>query len=179
MTNWYMSYIYIIVSKKISGIDFFFWYYILDWIKDNALKSLGECIALLWSIETVDYFCYCCVCLNKMFSVLQEIYVRRILMNNILLILCFCFVLNCSSFQCIFCKCTTSFVCVPCVVHKTKMPLTVLYCHTILIENVCRLLSKSLLPTMFIKMCIKLKDIHLASYLGVEKLSSKVNAALW
>ena len=154
---------------------FFFWYYILDWNKDNALKSLGECIALLWSIETVNYFCYCCVCLNKLFSVLQEIYVQRILMNNILLILCFCFVLNCSSFQCIFCKCTTSFVCVPCVVHKTKMPLTILYCHTILIENVCRLLSKSL----FIKMCIKLKHIHLASYLGVEKLTSKVNAALW
>ena len=27
----------------------------LDWIKDNALKSLGECIALLRLIETVNY----------------------------------------------------------------------------------------------------------------------------
>ena len=31
-------------------------------------------------------------------------------------------------------------------VAKTKMPLTVLDCHTILIENVCRLLYKSMLP---------------------------------
>ena len=35
---------------------FFFGNYIeLDWIKDNALKSFGECIALLWLIETVNY----------------------------------------------------------------------------------------------------------------------------
>ena len=27
----------------------------IHWIKDNALKSCGECIALLWLIETVDY----------------------------------------------------------------------------------------------------------------------------
>ena len=27
----------------------------IHWIKDNALKSFGECIALLWLIETVDY----------------------------------------------------------------------------------------------------------------------------
>ena len=30
----------------------------------------------------------------------------------------------------------------PSVVYKSKMPLTVFYCHTILIENVCRLLCK-------------------------------------
>ena len=61
---------------------------------------------------------------------------------------------------------------------KTKMSLAVLNCHTILIENVCRLLCKSMLPTMFIKLCIKWKHIHLASYVGVEKLTSKVNADL-
>ena len=27
----------------------------LDGIKDNALTNLGECIALLWLIETVNY----------------------------------------------------------------------------------------------------------------------------
>ena len=62
---------------------------------------------------------------------------------------------------------------------KTKMPLTVLNCHTVLIENVCRLLYKSMLPTIFIKLCVKLKHIHLVSYVGVEKLTSKGNAALW
>ena len=36
-------------------MHFFVCYYILDWIKDNALKSLGECIALLLLIETVNY----------------------------------------------------------------------------------------------------------------------------
>ena len=39
--------LYIIISNKISGVHFFFWQYILDWIKDNALKSLGECIAII------------------------------------------------------------------------------------------------------------------------------------
>ena len=61
---------------------------------------------------------------------------------------------------------------------ETKMPLTVLNCHTVLIENVCKLLCKLILRTMFIKVCVKLKHIHLASYVGVKKLTSKVNAAL-
>ena len=61
---------------------------------------------------------------------------------------------------------------------KTKMPLTVLNCHTILIENVCRLLCKSMLPSMFVKLCVKLKHIDLVAYVGVEKLTLKVNAAL-
>ena len=37
------------------------------------------------------------------------------------------------------------------------------HCHTILFENVSRLLCKSMLPTKFIKMCVKLEHIHLAS----------------
>ena len=61
---------------------------------------------------------------------------------------------------------------------KTKLPLTVLNCHTMLIENVCRLLRKSMLPTMVIKLCVKLKYIHQASPVGVEKLTSKVNSAI-
>ena len=35
-----------------------------------------------------------------------------------------------------------------------------------------------MLPAMFIKMCVKLKHIHLASYVEVEELTSKVNAVL-
>ena len=61
---------------------------------------------------------------------------------------------------------------------KTKIPLTVLNCHTILIDNVCRLLLKSMLPTMFIQLCVKFKHIHLASYIRVEELAAKVNAAI-
>ena len=55
----------------------------------------------------------------------------------------------------------------PCVVYKTKLSLTVFECRTILIRNVSRLLCKSMFSTMFIKMCVKLKHIHLASYFGV------------
>ena len=36
-------------------MHFFTCQYILDWVKDNTLKNLGECIALLWFIETVKY----------------------------------------------------------------------------------------------------------------------------
>ena len=36
-----------------------------------------------------------------------------------------------------------------------------------------------MLPAMFIKMCVKIKQIHLASYVEVEKLTSKLNAALY
>ena len=71
------------------------------------------------------------------------------------------------------------YIFLPCVVYKSKMSLLVFKCHTILIEKVCRLLCKSMLPTMFIKMCVKLNHIHLASYVGVEELTLKVNAALW
>ena len=35
--------------------EFIFWQYILYWIKDNAQKCLGECIDLLWLIESVNY----------------------------------------------------------------------------------------------------------------------------
>ena len=66
----------------------------------------------------------------------------------------------------------------PCVVYKTKMPLTVFHCQTILIENVCRLSCKSMLPTMLIKMCVKLKHIHRASYVEVEKLNFKGKCSL-
>ena len=58
------------------------------------------------------------------------------------------------------------------------MALTVLNYHTILIENVCRLLCKSMLATIFIKLCVKLKHIHLALYVGLEKLVANVNGAL-
>ena len=79
-------------------------------------------------------------------------------MNNILLILC----LFCTAFFYILLSLLqmhSNFF--PCVVFKAKIPLTVFNCHTILIENVCRLLCKSVLPIMFIKLCVKLKHIHL------------------
>ena len=41
------------------------------------------------------------------------------------------------------------------------------------------LMCKSMLTPMFIKMYVKLKHIHLASNVEVEKLTSKVNAAGW
>ena len=66
------------------------------------------------------------------------------------------------------------YIFLPCVVFKAEMPLTVFHCHRILIENVCRLLCKSMLPTI----CVKLKYIHLASYVEAERLTSKANAAL-
>ena len=47
--------LYIIISNKICGMHFFVRWYISDWVKDNALKSLGECIALLWFSESVNY----------------------------------------------------------------------------------------------------------------------------
>ena len=58
------------------------------------------------------------------------------------------------------------------------MSIAVFHYHANLIENVSRLLCKSMLPIMLIKMCVKLKLLHLASYVEVEKLTSKVNAAL-
>ena len=68
---------------------------------------------------------------------------------------------------------------IPCAVfNKIKMPLTVINRHTIYIENVCRLLCKSVLRTMFIKLFVKLKHIYMTSYVGVKKLTSKVNVAL-
>ena len=56
--------------------------------------------------------------------------------------------------------------------------LTVLNCHTILIKNIYRLLCKSMLPTMVIKMCVKLKYIFLASYVRVKELTPNLDAAL-
>ena len=47
------------------------------------------------------------------------------------------------------------YIFLPFMVYKTKMLLPVFHCHTILIENVCILLRKSMLSTSFIKMCVK------------------------
>ena len=46
------------------------------------LPVMSVFIASFWSIDTVSYFCYCCFCLNELFSVLQETCVQRPLMNN-------------------------------------------------------------------------------------------------
>ena len=55
------------LTKFLKRICFFL--VILDWIKDNTLKSLRECIATLWLIETVNYLL---LLLLSEFSVLQE-----------------------------------------------------------------------------------------------------------
>ena len=39
-------------------------------------------------------------------------------------------------------------------------------------------MCKSMLATMFIKMCVKLKHINVTSYVEAEKLTSKVNAVV-
>ena len=98
-------------------------------------------------------------------------------MNSILQILCFCAFLHCivPHFNV---SCANAIHFFTLCADKTKMLLTVFHCHTVPNENVCGLLCKSMLPNMFIKMCVKLKQIHLASYLEVEKLTSKVNASL-
>ena len=118
-------------------------------------------ISSLWSIEMVSYFCYCCFCLNELFSVLLEICVQRTLMNNyswycVFALYCIVLYFNVSFPNALH----FSYLC---SVNKTKLPLSLLNCHTIFIESVCRLLCKSMLPTMFIKVCVKLKHIHLAS----------------
>ena len=82
-------------------------------------SAFAECQRELERLLKRLTICYCCFCLNELFLVLQETFVQRTLMNSIHLMLCFCFVLHCSSFQCLFCKCTTFFL--PCVVYKTKI----------------------------------------------------------
>ena len=80
--------------------------------------------------------------------------IQRTLLGSILLILCFCFVLH---YFILMSLLQMNYIFLPWLVHKTKMPLTVFHCHTILIENVCRLLCKSMLPTMFINYVCKIK----------------------
>ena len=75
-------------------------------------------IASFWSIEMVSCFCYCSFCLNELFSVIAGNMCSKNLDEELLLILCFCFVQYCSSFSCLFCKCTTFFL--PCMVLKSK-----------------------------------------------------------
>ena len=89
--------------------------------------------------------CSCCFCQNELFLVLQEICVQRTLINRILLILCFCTAL----FFILMSLLQMHYIFLPFMVHKTKMSLTIFHCHTILTENVCRLLCNSMLPTMF------------------------------
>ena len=113
----------------------------MDWIKDNALESLGECVALLC----------CCFCLNKLFSVLHEKWVQRTLMNSILLILCFCLYCIVFNFDASFAN-SLHFFTLWC--DKTEMSLTVFHCHTVLIENACRLLRKSMHRTVLSKIMI-------------------------
>ena len=75
------------------------------------------------------------------------------------------------------------YIFLPCMVYKTKILLTVFHCHTILIENVCRLSCKSMLPTMFIKMCVKLKHIYLSpkwtKRTGVQKSVYIQTPSVW
>ena len=156
---------------------FFFGNYIeLDWIKDNALKSFGECIALLWLIETVNYLLMLLLSEWTIFSIAGNMCSKDLDKQYTLdIVFLFCTAL----FFILMSLLQMHYIFLPCMVYKTKILLTVFHCHTILIENVCRLSCKSMLPTMFIKMCVKLKHIHLASSVEVEKLTSKVNAALW
>ena len=119
--------------------------------------------------------CYCCFYLNEMFLVLQEIRVQRTL-NSILLILCF---FGTALFFILMSLLRMHYICFTFCDVSDQNGLNSFRCYTILIKNFCRLLCKSMLPTLFITMCAKLKHIHLSSYVEAEKLTSKVNAALW
>ena len=57
-------------------------------------------IAQLRSTEAVSYFCYCCFCLNELFSYCRK-YVLKGPWWTIYSWYCFCFILHCSSFWCL------------------------------------------------------------------------------
>ena len=137
---------------------------------------MGECIALLWLIELVNYLLPLLLSEWTVLSIAGNMcskYLDKQYTLDILFLFCTAlFFILMSLLQ-------MHYIFLPCVVYKIKMPLTVFHYHTILIENVCRLLCKSMLPTMFINMCVKLKKIYLASNVELEELTSKLNAALW
>ena len=134
---------------------FFVWQYILAWIKGNALQSLGEFISLLWLIETVNYLLLLLLSEWTVFGIAGNMCSKDLDKEYTLdIVFLYCIVLY---FNVSFAN----------ALHFFSL---VFHCHAILIENVCRLLCKSTLPTMFIKICVRLKHIHLASYVEVEKL---------
>ena len=173
-----MSYILLYLTKFLECISLYRNTYQIESrimhckAQDSALLCCGWLKQLTFSSR--------CFCLNELFLVLQEICVQRTLMNSILLILCFFF---CTALVFILMSLLQIHYIffLPSMVYKTRMPLTVFHCHTILIENetvICRLLCKSILSTMFIKTCVKSTHNDLASYVEVGKLNSKINAAL-
>ena len=136
---------------------------------------MGGCIVLLWLIETVNYLLSLLLSEWNVFIIPGNMCSKDLGKQYTLgIVFLFCtalfFILMVFFLQ-------MRYIFLPCMV--TKMLLTVFLCHTILIENVRRLSCNSMLPTMFIKMCVKLKHIHLASYVEVDKLTSTVNATLW
>ena len=137
---------------------------------------MGECIVLLWLVKTVNYLWTLLLSEWTVFSIAGNICSKNLLKQYTLdIVFLFCTAL----FSILMSLWQMHYIFLPCMVCKTKMPLTVFHCYTFLIEHFCRLLCKPMLPTMFINIYLKLKDIHLASYVEVEKLASKVNAALW
>ena len=126
----------------------------IHWIKDNALKSCGECIALLWLIETVDYLLPLLLPEWTVFSIAGNMCSKDLDKQYTLdIVFLFCTAL----FFILMSLSQMYYIFLPCMVYKTKMPLTVFHCHAVPIKNVCRMSCKSMLPTTFIKMCVKLK----------------------
>ena len=161
-----------IISNKICRMHFFFWQYILDSIRDNPLKSLGECTAPSWLIEII---CYCCFCLNELFLVLQE---TKYVFKGPWYSWCCVFVLYCIGlrFNVFFANARHSVYLVWCIRPKCPQQSFIAKDYWKCLQTV---MCKSILPFMFMKICAKLKHIDLESYVKVEKLTSKVNVALW
>ena len=121
---------------------------------------MGECIALFWLIEMVNYLMTLLLSEWTVFSIAGNMCSKDLDEQNtpdIVFLLCTALLFILMSLLQMH-----SIFFLPCMVYKTKMHLTVFHWHTILIENACRLSCKSMLPTMFIKMCVKLKHIYLA-----------------
>ena len=137
---------------------------------------MGDCIVLLSLIETVNYLLPLLLSEWTVFRIAGNICSKGLFKQYSLdIVFLFCTAL----FSILMSLLQMHYISLPCMVCKTKMPLTIFHCHTFLIEHFCRLLCKPMLPTMFIKIYIKLNQIHLTSYVEVEKLTSNVNAALW
>ena len=107
---------------------------------------MGECIALLWLIEMVNYSLPLLLPEWTVFSIAGNMCSKDLDKQYTLdIVFLFCTAL----FFILMSLLQMHYIFLPFMVHKTKMSLTIFHCHTILTGNVCRLLCNSMLLTMF------------------------------